>query len=577
MKTIFTSFILLALTSIPSLASTPFKIESKIEHVTVFMTGGEINRKTKVGVKTGRNTLIFTGISSVIDAKSIQFYAQAPFHLVSISTEMDYLHARQNNENIQALKDSLSWTQNQIKDLKGEKNAYTEEKDLILTNKNIKGGQQNLTVDELKSMADFYRSRLMEINKKLNEYNSQIRNKELKLVNYKNQLIEANYKAYTHSNQIIVVLDSDIDQTLNTELKYVVSNCGWQANYDLSTTDTKDIIHLKYKAKVYNDTGNDWNEIDMTLSTANPILSASVPTLTPWFINGNDYSSYRSKGKTSNAYGWSYLEPNNRSYSQYYDNSTAPEMSDFLDVYSDSLSINQLDANFINQKKKAKNKVNITNIEVPQLSSEFIIQDKYSIPSNAKPHLVEVTEHELKTTFSHKSVPKLDKDAFLLANVVDWEKYQLIPGPTNVYHDNNYVGQSFLNPNMVEDTLRLSFGRNHRISIKRNLITELSEKKVIGGNRKDSYMYEITIKNNQSTAINIDIFDQIPISTVSDISITTDELSEGQLNSETGIVRWILQIPPSQVQTLKIGYTIKYPKNKPVQAQTYRTISCPSF
>lgn len=547
------------------------KISSEIEEVTVFITGGEVKRNIKVNVTKGRNKLIFTRISTVADHKSVQFNADKKFDLVSVSSEMDYVTFIQNNPRIQNIKDTILIMDDKLIDLSNEKSAYNEEKQLLLRNNVIKGEQQNLSVEELKSMAVFYRTRMMELNKILTKYDKDIREINTVKYRYSNQLTELNYQETIKSNQIIVIVDSDINQTLDVDLKYVVSNCGWQANYDLSAADVKGKINLKYKAKVYNNTGNDWNNINITLSTSDPNLTASAPALKPWFLN---YSSLT----TNNDFykGNEYVVPERNEFKQYYQNASSPSInSNISGLIFDGNATGQTEDFWNGQSGKPQ--MNFTTIEVSELSTEFKIEEKYTIPSDSKPYLVEVADNELTATFSHKAVPKLDKDAFLLANIVGWEELDLVPGPTNVYFADTYVGQSYVNTRNVGDTLRLSFGRDNRISITRKKLEEFSDKKVIGNNRKDNYMYEISVKNNRDIPVSIDLFDQIPISQDSDISVSVDEISSAVYNETTGKLVWKVNLNPSEIKKYKIGFTIKYPKDKQLQVRKYRSIAAPKF
>lgn len=547
------------------------KIASEIKRVTVFITGGEEQRTATVSVKKGRNKLVFTDISTVADHKSVQFNADKEFNLVSVSSEIDYLTFVDNNPRIKQLQDSLSILRAKQVDLQNELDAYQQEKQLLIKNNDIKGEQENLSVEELKAMANYYRTRMMELNKIMTDYNNQISATNTLIWRYQNQLTELNYRETIKSNQIIVLIDCEEAMTMEIDLKYVVSNCGWQANYDLSADNSSGKIELKYKAKVFNNTGNDWTDVNLVLSTSDPNVSASAPTLSPWYLNYNSLNSYDSDFSNSEQY----VVPDNRAYSQYsWNSNVAPQMSQNLD----GIYIGGNDANgFPIQNDGQTSTVAFTTIEVAQLSREFIIERQYSIPSDSKPYLVDITTHLLDATFSHKAVPKLDKDAFLLANIVGWEKLDLIPGPTNVYFAETYVGQSYLNTANVEDTLRLSFGRDPRVEITRRLLEEFSDKKVVGPNRKDSYSYEITVKNNRETPIQLNLFDQIPISQDSDIEVTVDEISGADYNLTTGRLLWIVNLAAGQSSTYKLSFTIKYPKDKKITVQKYRTVSAPKF
>jgi uncharacterized protein (TIGR02231 family) len=549
------------------------KVASEIKKVTVFITGGEENRTATVNVKKGRNKLIFTDISTVADHKSVQFNANKEFNLVSVSSEIDYLTFVDNNPRIKQLQDTLTILRLKQSDLNNELDAYAHEKDLIMRNNDIKGDNENLSVEELKAMATFYRTRIMELNKIITDYNTKIAEANALVWRYQNQLTELNYKETIKSNQIIVLIDCAEATTMEIDLKFIVSNCGWQANYDLSADNISGKIDLKYKAKVFNNTGTDWSDVNLVLSTSDPNVSASAPTLSPWYLN---YSSL-SNSEGDYEKGEQYVVPQNRAYAQYsWNSNVAPQMSQNLD----GLFLGGNDANgFAIQGNTGTqgSTVAFTSIQVAQLTREFVIDKKYTIPSDSKPYLVDITRHSLDATFSHKAVPKLDKDAFLLANIVGWEKLDLIPGPTNVYFAETYVGQSYLNTANVEDTLRLSFGRDPRVEITRRLLEEFSDKKVVGPNRKDSYAYEISVKNNRETAIQLNLFDQIPISQDSDIEVTIDEIAGAEHNLTTGRLLWIVRLQPGQSATYKLGFTIKYPKDKKITVQKYRSISSPSF
>ena len=191
--------------------------------------------------------------------------------------------------------------------------------------------------------------------------------------------------------------------------------------------------------------------------------------------------------------------------------------------------------------------------------------------------MVHVKEMNLDATFSHITVPKLDNAAFLLAHIVGWQELELMPGPTNVYFGGEYVGVSQIDTKNVSDTLSLSFGRDNKVTVMRKLKEEMSYKKVVGGSKKESYLYEIVVRNNRSVPVKIDIFDQVPISKSSEITVTIDNVSEGKSDAETGEVVWGYTLQPGETKVVQIGYTVKYPKEANITLQRFRTISCPSF
>lgn len=558
-------------------------LKSPIKEVKLFLTSGEMLHEQEIVLEKGRNKIIFSGISAYADPQSIRFTSDGEYRLLSLSTEMDFIAAEQFNPRIAYLNDSLEKMKDKRQENEDLTSAYNAELGVLNANKDIGGENQNLTVAQIKETAEFYRKRTLEINSALSKIRKDNSRLDVLIENIRFQLVELNYNENQRSNQVIVLLDIDKNMKIQSNLKYLVSDCGWAAIYDLTALDLKGPIELKYKAQVYNNTGNEWNNIDLVLSTGDPRLSASHPEMTPWIINyysTGEYSKQKYAPKT--------VMVDYRAQAEININSANDRVYDNYVVQNGNMERNQLlNSQFTSNSfewdalKKSKNignpQVAMRQIEISELTTEFVIKNKFTCPSDAKPYLVDVKQVELKASFSHISIPKLDNAAFLMANIVGWQELELIPGPTNVYFGGAYVGMSEINTRNVSDTLSLSFGRDNKVLVMRKLKNELSTKKVIGSSKKDVYQFEIVIRNNRDVPIEIEVFDQIPISRNSEITVTSDQISGAQYNLENGELKWKHTISPSNLVTMDMGYSVKYPKNYTIETLRFRTISCPSF
>ncbi len=199
-----------------------------------------------------------------------------------------------------------------------------------------------------------------------------------------------------------------------------------------------------------------------------------------------------------------------------------------------------------------------------QTTVEFEIETPYNISSDGKVTTIDMRNLELPAEYEYQSVPKIEQEAFLIAKVRDWEQYNLLEGEANLYFENTFVGKSVLDTKNMEDTLEISLGRDRSVVIKREKQKELSSRQFIGNNKSESRLWKITVRNNKTSNINIVLYDQIPVSTVKEIQVEDTELSGGKLNKDTGEVNWKLEIKPKESKELKIGYTVKYPKDKTV-------------
>jgi len=558
-------------------------VKSEIKKVKLFLTAGEMVHHADIKLAKGRNKLVFSGISAYADPQSIQFESAQNYRLVSVSTEMDFTAAEHFNPRIAVLKDSLNNLNDKLQLNTDINNSFQAELAVMNTNRDLKGENQNLTVAQIREAGEYYRSRTLEINRQLSKLNKE-KNELTRSIEYiRFQLTELNFNENQRSNQVIVLIDADAASPFSLTLSYLVSDCGWAAAYDLSATDLNQKINLKYKARVYNNTGNSWDNVDLVLSTADPKLSASQPQMLPWYL---DYYADQSKSKSSknNYYTPRVSEGDYRKEAEtnlnianqrVYDNYMLGK--DQGGYVNDKILWSNEDMARLNQKKLQQPVVTMKQIEISELTTEFVIQHKFSCPSDGKPYSVDVKEMNLDATFTHVTIPKLDNGAFLIANIVGWQDLELIPGPTNVYFGGVYVGVSQIDTRNVNDTLSLSFGRDSKVVVMRKLKQEMSSKKIVGGSKRETYLYEIAVRNNRNVPVKIMIYDQIPISRNESVVIVTEQASGGKKDPETGELKWEFTLQPGETKPVEIGYSVKYPKDAQVVLQKYRTISSPSF
>lgn len=197
-----------------------------------------------------------------------------------------------------------------------------------------------------------------------------------------------------------------------------------------------------------------------------------------------------------------------------------------------------------------------------QTTVEIQVAEPYSIKTNGERTLVDLKSYEIPARYNYTAIPKLDKDAFLLAEISDWSQYSLLEGESNLYFEDGFVGRSILNAAALQDTLQISMGRDRSIVMQREKVEQFSKKRTIGANVTENRVYEITLKNNKSQAVTLQVKDQIPVSVNSNIIVTPGDLSGGKLDPLTGIVTWEVTLPPGGQQKVSLNYEVKYPKSE---------------
>jgi uncharacterized protein (TIGR02231 family) len=197
-----------------------------------------------------------------------------------------------------------------------------------------------------------------------------------------------------------------------------------------------------------------------------------------------------------------------------------------------------------------------TTITKKDLRVEYAIQSKMSIPSDGMDHRVSIATHELPASYEYHVVPKIDPSVYLSAQVVGWEKLNLLSGESNIYFDGTFMGKSFLDVNSTKDTLSFSFGKDSKISVERTRVKEKSKIKTIGSRQKFDVTWEIKIKNNGGALIPLIVKDQFPVSNQEDIKVKQGDLVDGKVDEKTGIITWSFLKGISGSQTITFDYSV---------------------
>jgi uncharacterized protein (TIGR02231 family) len=198
------------------------------------------------------------------------------------------------------------------------------------------------------------------------------------------------------------------------------------------------------------------------------------------------------------------------------------------------------------------------------INTEYEISLPYEIPSDAKPHTITILKENLTGIYKYVAIPKVDKEAFLTASLVGWEKLNLIPATANIIFENSIIGQTFINPATSNDTLTVSLGTDKRIFVERKKLSDKTKDNIVGNVRKRNIKIEILVKNQNLTAIELDLKDQFPISNVADIKIETSEVKDAEVNAESGIINWKINLKPGESKKVSFNYVISWDKTKPL-------------
>lgn len=213
-------------------------------------------------------------------------------------------------------------------------------------------------------------------------------------------------------------------------------------------------------------------------------------------------------------------------------------------------------------------KPNKTNQSIPlqvepvknQTGFEFEIEKPYTILSDNKNYSINMQTYYVPATYEYICIPKAAEAAFLQAYITNYQQYNLLEGEANIFFEDTYIGKSILDVRYLSDTLTISLGRDKNVLVKRSLIKEFSERKILTSKRYESKAWNIHLKSNRPEEISLKLFDQVPVPVVEDIKVDVTEISKGKLNEETGEIQWKLALKPAEEKKIVIKYSVEYPK-----------------
>ncbi len=265
-------------------AQTKKNIDSKIEKVTVFLEGAQVQRSAKTNLTPGKYELVFTNISPAIDKQSIQVKADGNVTVLSVIHQQNFLKEQQKQEEIKVIETQKEMQVEKIALQRNILNVYKQEETMLVKNQQIGGANNGLKAVDLKEAADFQRSRLTEVYQKQMETDRAIKKMEIELGKMNKQLIELNQKAETSTSEIHVTVNTKETINSNFTVTYLVKQSGWFPTYDIRVKDISSPINLQYKANVFQSSGEDWKDVKLFLSTGNPNENGTKPVVNPWYL-----------------------------------------------------------------------------------------------------------------------------------------------------------------------------------------------------------------------------------------------------------------------------------------------------
>lgn len=539
MRALIASFVLAATAAFACDIAAP----STVHKVTVFLDRALIERTATVQLPVGENMVSLDGLTTDLVDESVRVggTGTAGASITDVNVQPEFLD-KANAEEIANRQSEIDELTDELRRHNDRASVIATQREFILALKTPPApapGTPRINVKEFQDLVQY-------VARALNELADQIRDIDAKRTVVKNRLDAATKRlneirsqAGTSKKRIIITTTAVKAGTMNLTVSYIVSNASWHPAYDARVNTATGAIDWTYVGTVSQETGENWDNVPLTLSTARPTQGTQIPELSAWFLqpfwpqvaSGRGAGMFRSKGMNPAEAG---------------DMASAP----------------------VALRTEAETEIGHAAVDIEQhvLSTTFAIASPMSIPSDNRPHKVIIATTSLSGILEHVTVPRLSRDVFLRARAGNSTAAPFLAGEVRVFVDNQFVATASIPTIVPGDSLKLALGANDAISAERRLISKVQEYNgLIAKTYKWNYEFLTTITNNAKGETTIDVLDQLPLSQNEKIIIENRDITPAPSEtSDARVMTWHWSLKPGEKREIRVKYSVEYPRDMQV-------------
>ncbi|MBW7894589.1 MAG: mucoidy inhibitor MuiA family protein [Opitutaceae bacterium] len=520
-------------------------LASRITAVTVYTDRAVVTRSATAELAPGITELVFPELPSGLQDQSLQVSGSgtAAATILDVTSRQTYLAVTPDPRRHDL--------ENQIKALQQDDRALADRQELLRGRSDLINRLQTSAVspgagekserpklEDVKGVLDYGQTQLAEIAAALRELEIKRALLQDEIAALQNQLNDLRSPGRRSVKAVTVRVQAETAGTLDLALSYTVGGAGWTPGYNARVVSGERAVQLAYFGNVRQNTGEDWTDVALTLSTARPSLGGAAPELNPWHLDIEE----------------------------------RVQLSPFM-VMSETDAPAARDMAYAKQESNARERAGLelrqaaamaqATVESGTTSATFKIAVPASIASDNSAQKVPITEVLLEADSTYATTPKLRETAFLNAKVINTSDYPLLAGAMNVFLDSSFVATSRLGTTMPGEKFDLALGADEGIGVKYERIKRFAEQTgMFSKDNRISYEYRITIENKKRMAVRVIVSDQVPVSRNEKIVVKVQAPPEKEAKPDAeGKLQWTLNLQPGEKRELTVKFTVDYPKD----------------
>jgi hypothetical protein len=611
---------LLIFSSLLSMGQSEKKVEPKVTEATFFVKGAAITEQFSVPLNQGKNILLIESLPEDLDIGSLQVKSSLPVSIISSVFGVNYRKQASKTPEILSLEQKKATLEAEIDLMLDKRKALDAKWEILKANREIE--VVSARVEELRSLMEFQEQQTLMVLAEQRKVDATIEKLEEDRGKIIIQIEDLEKNLANAKGQINLVLEAEREGIAEMEINYLTKKASWNPQYDLKASDLNSPLSLSLFANYHQFTGKPWKEVSVSFSTQDPFLYTSAPELRPWnldfmesrelnapsafmlqnqdrdrqlsgvVIDGQGNPLYpatlqipgTSIGTQTDERGRFFLmiptetpfvrvslmgyrprdyslKRNEKTIRVVLSESTVALNESIPKRYSSSWVESEINEEFYEITQISPPE---TRLEEKQTNFTITVAEALDVPSTTEKDRIELIREEVDASYQYLLVPKESPEAHLTAKVPNLGNLGIPEGAAKLYFEESYVGITYLDQNSLSDTLQLSLGTDEQVIIQRDRTKKDSRTQFLGGNTIESREYTLSVRNNKSKAIPFLLQDQIPVSNNEEIVVSTQELSNGTLNTDTGIIRWEGSLEAKTLEVWKIRFEVRYPSKRKV-------------
>ncbi|MGD2095315.1 MAG: mucoidy inhibitor MuiA family protein [Phycisphaerales bacterium] len=552
-----------------------------ISKVTVYRGQALVTRTIDIDLPAGASELIVKDLPARIVSESI--YAQTSDNVKVLSVRYrEYAVRQDTREEVKQLDAQIEDVEYKIKcadrDLKHFEHygkMFDELKSFTVTAEHADLNRGLLTYEPIEKLAELIERKALEYHKRITELQDKLAElaKEKELLQRKRNQLQAGYSRT--ERQAVLFLNNDSGRKASIELSYLVNGANWQQQYNLRANPQKSNVLIEYNAVVNQASGENWDGVALSLSTAQPTMVAAPPILEPMLVGLSRPAQVQQVEQIQ----WDFDRTR-----QYQMNRRA----NFQKGIAATKELNQLaidNQTFIfnsSRRQLQQYKQQIAELSRTEgLSVTYNLPGKLTLPSRNDQQLITIASINTKADFTLIATPLLTDYVYLQAEILNDSETVFLPGQASIFRNGEFVGKGNMPQVTIGEKFTAGFGIDSQVQVTREI--EDKKTRIQGGNQIDTYEYRIALSNYKNKTVELRLLDRLPYTDNTSIKIELGK-TEPQLSSDSeylrtvrkkGILRWDLELKPNTVDRnatiVKYSFTMEYDRNMQIQPRRSNT------